>query len=78
MKRQCINFALVVLAIGHLSLQVVQADEIKLDSPQAKITTVASMRVRNAPQVSAAEIARLKLATVVNTVAVFLVAPCGA
>lgn len=69
MKRQCINFAIVVLAIGHGALRLAEADEIKLDSPQPKITIVAAMRVRKEPQAAAAEIARLKLATVVNAVA---------
>lgn len=46
----------------------VRADEIKLDSPQPKITTVAAMRVRKEPQVAAAEITRLKLGTIVNAV----------
>ena len=61
--------ALAALAIGHISLRLVQAEEIKLDSPQPKITTVAAMRARKAPQTTAAEIARLKLCTIVNAVA---------
>ena len=54
-----------VFVVGHVSAK---ADEIKLDSPQPKITTVAAMRVRKEPQTTAAEITRLKLATVVNAV----------
>ena len=42
-----------------------QADEIKLDPPQSKITTVSAMRARKAPQTSAEEVGRLKLGTVV-------------
>jgi hypothetical protein len=68
-KRQSIILAVLALAIGHLSLALVQADEIKLAAPQPKITTVAAMRARKAPQLAAAEIARLKLATIVNAVA---------
>ena len=69
LKRQSIILAVAALAIGHLSLHLVQADEIKLDSPQPKITTVGAMRARKSPQIAAAEIARLKLATIVNAVA---------
>jgi hypothetical protein len=48
---------------------VAQTDEVKLDAAQAKITTVSAMRVRRAPQVSAEEMLRLKLGTVVNAIA---------
>ncbi len=58
-----------MLAIGNASLLVAQTEEIKLDAPQAKITTVSAMRARKAPQVTAEEVARLKLGTVVNAVA---------
>ena len=58
-----------ILALAILVLGLGQADEIKIDSPQPKITTVAAMRLRKAPQVSAEEIKRLKLATVVNAIA---------
>ena len=68
MKLQSIILAIAALAIGQASLSLVRADEIKLDSPQPKVTTVAAMRVRKSPQVTAAEIARLKLATVVNAI----------
>ena len=66
MKYQFIILTFAALVIG---LRVVQSDEIKLDSPQSKITTVAAMRVRKSPQSTAPEITRLKLATVVNAIA---------
>lgn len=69
MKRQSLIFAVFMFAAGHVSLLVAQTDEVKLDSPQTKITTVSAMRVRKSPQVSAAEIVRLKLGTVVNAIA---------
>jgi hypothetical protein len=68
MKLQSLVFALVVIGLVHISL-VAQTDEIKLDSPQNKITTVSAMRVRKSPQVSAEEIVRLKLGTMVNAIA---------
>ena len=46
-----------------------QQDEVKLDAAQAKITTVSAMRVRRAPQITAEEITRLKLGTVVSAIA---------
>ena len=46
-----------------------QTDEVKLERAQAKITTVSAMRVRKAPQVTAEEISRLKLGTIVNAIA---------
>jgi SH3 domain-containing protein len=61
------QFAILMLTI--LALFVAQSDEVKLDAAQAKITTVSAMRVRKAPQVSAEEIQRLKLGTVVSAVA---------
>ncbi len=61
--------AFVVLALGVVSPMLAQQDEIKLDAVQAKITTVSAMRARRAPQVTADEIARLKLGTVVNAIA---------
>lgn len=61
--------ALAVLTIAHISVRAAQSDEVKLDSPQAKITTVAAMRLRKSPQITAAEIQRLKLATIVSAVA---------
>jgi len=66
MRYQPVIFALV--ALWHTS-PVVAQDEIKLDTAQAKITTVSAMRARRAPQVTAEEIMRLKLGTVVNAIA---------
>jgi hypothetical protein len=69
MKRQFIIVALVVFSLGHVSLLLAQTAEIKLDAVQPRITSVSAMRVRRAPQVTAEEIVRLKLGTVVNAVA---------
>lgn len=69
MKRQFLIFALAIFAAGHTSSLMAQTDEVKLDSPQTKITTVSAMRVRRSPQVTAEEVVRLKLGTVVNAVA---------
>ena len=69
MKRQYRIFAFVILAIGNASLLVAQTEEIKLDATQAKITTVSAMRARKSPQVTAEEVVRLKLGTVVNAIA---------
>lgn len=69
MARMKLIIALVVLALGHVSTLLAQTDEIKLDAVQAKITTVSAMRARKAPQITAEEIVRLKLGTVVNAVA---------
>jgi len=63
------RYQLGILALATLSLFTLQSDEVKLDAVQAKITTVSAMRVRKGPQVSAEEIQRLKLGTVVNAVA---------
>ena len=68
MKRQFLIFAVVLLALGQASL-VAQTDEVKLDTAQPRITTVSAMRARKAPQISAEEIVRLKLGTVVNAIA---------
>lgn len=62
-------FALVIFAFGHVWSPSAQTDEIKLNAAQAKITTVSAMRVRRAPQVTAEEVLRLKLGTVVNALA---------
>jgi len=59
----------VLVALGHTSPLLAQTGEIKLDAPQARITTVSAMRARKAPQITAEEIVRLKLGTVVNAVA---------
>ena len=58
-----------LLAISHTSLLVAQTEEIKLDTTQAKITTVSAMRARKSPQTTAEEVVRLKLGTVVNAIA---------
>ena len=68
-KVQSFTVAFIILAVGHISALLAQTDEVKLDAPQSKITTVSAMRVRKSPQVSAEEIVRLKLGTVVNAVA---------
>ena len=69
MKRHFLIFALVIFAVGHVSTLVAQTDEVGLDAAQARITTVSAMRARKAPQVSAEEVVRLKLGTVVNAIA---------
>ncbi len=69
MKHQYLIFAVVMFAVGHLSLLVAQTDEVKLDSIQPKITTVSAMRARKSPQVTAEEVVRLKLGTIVNAIA---------
>jgi hypothetical protein len=66
LKSHLAILAVVMLAAGSV---VTQTDEVKLDAAQAKITTVSSMRVRRAPQVSAEEMLRLKLGTVVSAIA---------
>ena len=68
MKYQSIILTLAILALGHVSTALAQSDEIKLDPAQAKITTVSAMRVRKAPQITADEMLRLKLGTVVSAV----------
>jgi hypothetical protein len=69
MKHASLFFAIVIVALGHISVALGQTDEIKLEAVQPKITTVSAMRARRAPQVTAEEIVRLKLGTVVNAVA---------
>jgi SH3 domain-containing protein len=69
LKHQLLIFAFVMFAAGHTAALVAQTDEVKLDSTQSRITTVSAMRVRRSPQVSAEEIARLKLGTIVNAIA---------
>lgn len=68
MKPQCL-IAAFLLALSHASLLVAQTEEIKLDTTQAKITTVSAMRARKSPQTTAEEVVRLKLGTVVNAIA---------
>ena len=60
---------LIVLVLAGTCAFAVQSDEVKLETVQAKITTVSAMRARRAPQIAAAEVVRLKLGTVVNAVA---------
>lgn len=62
-------FALTLLALAPVSPCLAQQEEVKLDSAQAKITTVSAMRARMAPQITAEEVQRLKLGTVVNAIA---------
>lgn len=69
MKLFCPFFAVVMFTFGQISPVVAQTDEIRLDAVQPKITTVSAMRARKAPQVSAEEIVRLKLGTVVDAIA---------
>lgn len=69
MTFQSVTLALILLTLGHFSALFVQSDEIKLEQPQPKVTTVSAMRARKAPQVTAEEVMRLKLGTVVNAVA---------
>lgn len=59
-------FAISLLTLLHVSPLVAQDGEIKLDSAQEKITTVSAMRARRAPQITADEVRRLKLGTVVS------------
>lgn len=66
---KAIMCALVILATGNTSPLLAQVDEVKLNPVQARITTVSAMRARSGPQVTAAEVVRLKLGTVVNAVA---------
>lgn len=68
MKYKSVVLALAMLALGQVTPLSAQQDEIKLDAPQPKITIVSAMRARRAPQITAEEIVRLKLATVVNAI----------
>ena len=65
MKIKSIIVSLAILLAASVSA-LAQADEIKLDPPQSKITTVSAMRARKAPLTSAEEVGRLKLGTVVT------------
>jgi SH3 domain-containing protein len=69
MKYKTLILTLTILALGHASSLLAQSDEVKLDLVQAKITTVSAMRMRKGPQVTADEVARLKLGTVINAIA---------
>lgn len=68
MRHLLLIFALAIFALGRISA-LAQTDEIKLDAAQSKITTVSAMRARRAPQVTAEEVVRLKLGTLVNAIA---------
>src|SRR5205085_5374358 len=59
---------LAVIAVGQTPLGG-RLDEVRLDVAQPMITTVSAMRVRTAPQVTADEVQRLKLGTVVQAIA---------
>jgi hypothetical protein len=61
--------ALAFIAFIQVSPLVAQTDEVKFDSAQPKITTVSSMRARRGPQLTAEEIMRLKLGTVISAMA---------
>ena len=58
-----------MLALGRVLPVCGQSSEFKLEPAQAKITTVSAMRARSAPQITAPEVVRLKLGTVVNATA---------
>ena len=69
MKYKTLILALAMLALGHVTPLSAQSDETKLDPVQARITTVSAMRMRTGPQITANEVVRLKLGTVVNAIA---------
>ena len=58
-----------LLALGHLSRCVAQPNELKLAPTQPKITAVAFTRARKSPQITAEEVTRLKLGTVLKVIA---------
>ena len=67
MNRKTLSAA---LAFTCLLLETsVFAQEVNLGAARAKITTASAVRARTAPEVSAQEVTRLKLGTVVNAVA---------
>ncbi len=63
------GFVVIILSLLMVGPVMAQSNEIKLDKPQPKITSVTSVVKRNAPQNNAAEVAQMKLGTVVNAVA---------
>ncbi len=69
MKLKASLFTVVLFMLAGVSQVTAQVDEVKLAAAMPKITTVSAMRARKAPQVSAEEITRLKLGTVVSAVA---------
>jgi Bacterial SH3 domain len=68
MKVLLVILLLAVTAVGQTPLGG-RLDETRLDVAQPMITTVSAMRVRKAPQVTADEVQRLKLGTVVQVIA---------
>jgi len=58
----------ILLLLAFAAPVLGQSEEVKLDRGQSKITTVSAVRMRKAPQVSAEEVTRLKLGTVVNAI----------
>ncbi|HKN83984.1 MAG TPA: SH3 domain-containing protein, partial [Pyrinomonadaceae bacterium] len=68
MKVLLVILLLAVSAVGQTPLGG-HLDEVRLDVAQPMITTVFAMRVRKAPQVTADEVQRLKLGTVVQIIA---------
>jgi len=69
MKIKSKVLTLTILLLVLLSPVRAQTDEVKFGAAVAKITSVSAMRVRKAPQVTAEEVIRLKLGTVVTAVA---------
>ena len=63
---QTFGILAVIVALITGSTALGQTSEIKLDTPQPKITTVSAMRVRRGPGVQTEEIMRLKIGTVVD------------
>lgn len=60
---------LIMLMLGHVLPIYGQSSEVKVEPAQAKITTVSAMRARREPTVTAPEITRLKLGSVVSAIA---------
>lgn len=70
MKRRKPFVSLSVCCLSLLfAAAAVSAQEVKLSAAQAKMTTASAVRARNAPQVAATEVTRLKLGTVLSAVA---------
>jgi len=69
MKTKLTVLTLAILLLVLLSPVRAQTDEVKFGTAVAKITSVSAMRVQKAPQVTAEEVRRLKLGTVVSAVA---------
>jgi hypothetical protein len=62
MRRALLPLALLAV----ISPAAAQTDEVRLDAPLSKITTVSAMRARREPRAAAEEVTRLKLGTVVS------------